>query len=186
MGQVRIAKIGLTGGVAEGKSTVLGYLRDAGLTTASADAAAREVFTSHEAELAELLQRPLPLDRAEMRARMTTDKDLRRSINHLMHRLVVEQLVGQRADVVEVPLLIEACMMSMFDEIWVVTCGPEEQLRRLTSRLGSAEEARRLIATQLPTRVKRVFANEVIRTDQSPADVQNVTRLLAGGRTWTQ
>ena len=183
---MKIARIGLTGGVAEGKSTVLGYLRQAGLRTASADAEAREVFIGHERELAELLQRPLPLDRAEMRTRMTADKDLRRSINRLMHRLVVERLAGLRADVVEVPLLIETCMMSLFDEIWVVTCGPEEQLKRLAARLGSADEARRLIATQLPTRVKCVFANEVIRTDQSAADVQNLTRLLAGGRTWTQ
>jgi dephospho-CoA kinase len=175
---VRIARIGLTGGIAEGKSTVLGYLREFGLQTASADDAARAVFDQIQPVLGEILELPTPIDRSAMRQKITQDFFLRRRVNAAMHGPIVAWLAEASADVVEVPLLIEACLMSSFEKIWVVTCGPDEQLRRLSERLGSEESARQMIATQLPSRVKIAFADTVIRTDHPADHVKNFARLL--------
>jgi dephospho-CoA kinase len=83
------------------------------------------------------------------------------------------------ADVVEVPLLIETCIQSLFERVWVATCGPEEQERRLVERLGDAGAARRLVASQLPTVVKCAFADQAIRTDQPLSSVQKAAGELA-------
>jgi dephospho-CoA kinase len=66
----------------------------------------------------------------------------------------------------EVPLLIEACLYGCYDVVWVVSCGHEEQRRRLALRLGSEEAAEAFLQTQLPTRAKLAFADLVIRSDR--------------------
>jgi dephospho-CoA kinase len=171
-------RIAVTGGIAEGKSTVAGYLRDLGHRTLSADDVAREVFQSEEVQeaLASLLAVPLPLEPAAVRRAIARDSRVRRHVNALTHPRISLRLASAPERIVEVPLLIEACLQGSFDRIWVVTCGPAEQLRRLTERLGSAEEASRLIRTQLPSTVKCAFADVIIRTNQ---DRESVLRCVS-------
>ncbi len=171
-------KLGITGGIAEGKSTVLAYCREAGWDTCSLDDMARELFFAEDvqAELARLLDTALPVERTELRQALTSDAGVRRGVNRIMHPRLLRVLRESKASVFEVPLLIETCMLAEFDRIWVVSCGPEEQLRRLSTRLGEAE-ARALVSTQLPTVAKMVFADAVIRTNKPE---QHVKRSVFG------
>lgn len=154
----------ITGGIAEGKSTVLGYLADAGYSVVSADAVARDVYVRDD--LQAQIQRVFgTTDRDVLRQRLADDPAARRALNRLMHEPVWSALEHTGADIVEIPLLIEAALHPRCRGVWVVTCGEHEQRERLAARLGSEELAERLLATQLPTRVKEVFADRVLRTN---------------------
>lgn len=166
--RVAMRRIAVTGGIAEGKSTVVGYIADAGIATLSSDSIAREVFALEEVQtrLSALLAVQAPVDPAAVREAISATPELRRQVNRVMHPEIIRRIESAGAPVVEVPLLLEACLQGMFDRIWVVTCGPDEQLRRLARRLGDQDAARRLIGTQLPTAAKLPFADRIIRTDR--------------------
>ncbi len=162
-------RIAVTGGIAEGKSTVLAEIASLGIPTLSADAVAREVLSTGQVQLevGEALGLSLPLDRAELRARLG-DPSARRDLNRIMHPHVWATISSFQHGAVEVPLLIEACLHPAFDQVWVVTCGVTEQRRRLTERLGDARLVDTLLATQLPTRAKIPFASVIVRTLGAP------------------
>lgn len=163
-------RIAVTGGIAEGKSTVLGYLAELGYSTASSDDFAREVFRDSEVQdrLAALLGARAPVSAADLRAALSRSSAVRRSVNRLMHPGVAERIAECPATFVEIPLLIETCLQRAVDAVWVVACGPEEQLRRLVSRYGK-NAAIELLESQLRTSVKMPFADVIVRTNQ-PVD----------------
>ncbi|MCC7231058.1 MAG: dephospho-CoA kinase [Fimbriimonadaceae bacterium] len=167
-------RIAITGGIAEGKSTVLGYLRELGYSTASADDVAREVFDQPDVQAA--LQARLhvegPVGREWLRQRVSESPEVRRGVNRIMHRSILEALFRHPATFFEIPLLLETCLQGRFDRVWVVTCGPEEQTRRLVERVGNSEEARKMLATQLPSGAKWVFADEIVRTNTTELSVR--------------
>ncbi|HRF60118.1 MAG TPA: dephospho-CoA kinase [Fimbriimonadaceae bacterium] len=169
--------IALTGGIAEGKSTVLGFASDRGVRTASADSVVAELWTQTEfrTEVAEALGLAGPADKASVRARVTADPSARLSLNRLTHRRVMEALLGSEAELIEIPLLIETVAHPLFHRVWVVTCGASEQERRLRDRLGDAASVAGFLATQLPTRAKLAFADRILRTDTSFSHVLDST-----------
>lgn len=169
-----MARIAITGGIAEGKSTVAGYVRDLGFMVESSDRVAREVFNSAEVQssLAALLNLEPPVSPEDMRQALRGNDEIRRTLNRLTHPRIVDVLSASPAQVIEVPLLIETCLQGVFDRVWVVTCGPEEQLRRLIERLGDEESARSLIRTQLTSDAKLAFADRVLRTNQPESTVK--------------
>jgi dephospho-CoA kinase len=162
-----LPKLAITGGIAEGKTTVLGYVKAAGVSAASVDDIARDVFleTAVQNAVSELLGISPPVDVETLRDRIAADHSLRRSLNEITHPLILERILSAKERVLEVPLLIETCLHGLFSRVWVVTCGREEQLRRLSTRLKSREAALRWISTQLPTEVKCPFADRVVRTN---------------------
>jgi dephospho-CoA kinase len=141
-------------------------LRQQGLQTCSADAIARELWQSENIleEIGWVLGVEPPVTRAEVRQKITSSREARKSLNHLLHPLIWTRIVDERADAVEIPLLFESCLQRQFSQVWVVTCGPEAQFERLSERL-DPEQARNILATQVPTRAKLPFADEVIRTN---------------------
>lgn len=174
--------LAVTGGIAEGKSTVLAVLAELGFRCASADEVVRELW--EDVDFRDRTFRSLgfsgPFDRERLREAIASDAEIRRSLNRLVHPEVWARLRTREVEAVEVPLLVEACLTAAFPRIWVVTCGPAEQRRRLAHRLGSEERARALIGTQIRTRAKLPFGDAVIRTDRSPEDVhRHVQRLVA-------
>lgn len=175
-------RIALTGGIAEGKTTVLEAIGQMGIPTESADRVAARVLQQPEVRSA--VASGLGLDgsftREELRARITSDPTARRFLNRLMHRAVVEEMWRSPAVVFEVPLLVEACLFGRFDRVWVTCCGHEEQIRRLTERLGDRKEAQKMAALHLPTCVKAVFADRILRTDQPLGLVLEDVRSLLG------
>lgn len=160
--------IGLTGAIAGGKSTILAMLADLGLRTASSDGVAREIFGEKfiQRRLAERLGVSGPVAPAALREGMLHDPSLRRWTNRLLHPLVGERLAGIAADVVEVPLLFEACLQGRYREVWAASCGPVERERRLRERYGLEADIRAFGEWQLSERTKDALADLVVRTDR--------------------
>lgn len=174
-------KLAITGGAAEGKTTVVSYLAELGYSTASSDVLARQVFDSDRVQsgLSDLLGEDGPITAETLRARIWDNSALRRAVNRLMHPLILERIENSRADVIEVPLLIETCLQGYFERVWVVTCGLEEQRRRLVLRLRDEDQADRIISTQLPSDVKCAFADVVVRTNRALEDVNRFVATMA-------
>src|SRR5579872_1266297 len=149
-------RVGVTGGIAEGKSTVLRYLREAGYSVASADDIARKVSAEPDvrAQIGRLAGLTSDFTTAELRHHLMSDIGLRRALNAALHPRIIAELRATSADFVEVPLLIETAIQSSFDEIWVVTCGAEEQVARLNLRTGDEAVSKQFLALQLPPESK--------------------------------
>ena len=185
--------VGLTGGIACGKSTVAQIFRSRGYAVIDADQLAREVVQIGAPAYAEIRQAFGPdavlpeggLNRkriAELVFSQNGDRtklDLLESLTHPR----VRELTALRRDELraagtlmafyDVPLLYEKKMQSNFDRVIVIACKPETQLRRLMERdsLGqAAAEAR--IRSQLPLADKVALADEVIHNEGSLPDLE--------------
>lgn len=175
--------VGLTGGIATGKSTVARILRERGIPVIDADQVAREVVDPGRPALEGIVARFGPevlapdgtLDRAAMRRRITVDADAKRALEAITHpeilRIIVERLQalaeeGWPAAVVEAALMVETGSYRNYPVLVVVTCDPELQVRRVMARDGVTDaDARAIIATQLPLAEKERVATHTIRND---------------------
>jgi len=174
-------RFAVTGGIAEGKSTLLADFASLGATVDSADAIARDVFELPEvqAALAEELGISGAVCPPILREAIASNPGFRRHVNRVMHPLIVARMRTSTAEFIEVPLLIETCLHPIFDAVIVATCGQVEQRRRLMERYGDPSHVDRLLATQLPTRAKLPFAHEIVRTDRPREAVRDdATRVL--------
>lgn len=171
--------IGLTGGIATGKSTVSAMFREAGLPVIDADELAREVVEPGQPALADIAVR-FPgvltpdgrLDRAKLGARIFSDPAERAALAAITHpriqALAMERTSALAASGVPVAiydaaLLIENKLHEGMDGVVLVTCPPEVQLARLRSRNGLTEaDAKLRIASQMSVDQKRPFATWLI------------------------
>ena len=186
--------IGLTGGIATGKSTVARLLRDElGVPIVDADLVAREVVSPGSAGLQAIVDRFGPemllgdggLDRARLRACIVADSAARKDLEAITHPAIAASIAtwledqrtkGVTAAVVEAALMVETGSYRRYDALLVVTCRPETQLDRLIHRDGHTEaEARALIATQLPLAAKEAVATALIRNDGTAEDLRRAT-----------
>jgi dephospho-CoA kinase len=193
-------RIAITGGVADGKTTVLRIFESLGAQTVSSDqlvaallAPGTEVW---EQLIREFGQAIIAADGALVRERLAAlafgDPVARRRLNQIMHPAVVRALQAQlRAHepsltpiFVEVPLLIEVALQGSFDAVVVVQATPALQRQRLIARGVPPQRARQILQAQLPTRCKTVFADWVIRTHRSLEYVEAQARRI--WRTLTQ
>lgn len=197
--------VGLTGGIASGKSTVAAMLRDLGAAVVDADALAREVVEPGRPALAEIVARFGPdvltpegrLDRPKLAAIVFRDDRARRDLNAITHpriaALAAEQSrrlaeAGAPLVIYEAALLVENGLHRGLSALVVVAVPEAVQIERLVRRDGlSEEEARARLAAQLPLDEKVKVADFVIDNAGSLADtraqVERVYRaLLAEGR----
>ena len=173
--------IGLTGGIACGKSTVSNVLKDCGARIVDADAIAHELSRPNQpifhtyVELfgPEIVTPEGTLDRAEIAQRVFSDTVLRDKMNARVHpiiraaaeeRLDAAHMDGTAVVVLDVPLLFEAGWDALTNDTWVVALPPEEQLARLLARDHTMDEAeaRARIAAQMPLAEKCMRADVVI------------------------
>lgn len=176
-------RVAITGGIADGKSTVCSTLAEIGYPVVSADEIVAELHKRPEileriaAELGEEFVPGGVLDRALVRGAISRDPNVRAMLNAILHPAVMAEIMrrteGAAVSFAEVPLLVETATQGWFDEVWVVVAGRETQLARLTDRIGSQEEAERLLATQLPTTAKIPFADRVLRTNEPVESVKH-------------
>jgi len=189
-----IRVIGLTGGVATGKSSVARFFEERGVPVIDADQLAREAVGPGSPCLTELAELFGPgvinadgtLDRKHMGSIVFGDADKRRLLEQVLHpeirRLAEERIAhaaaaGRQTAVYMAPLLIEAGVTDRVDEIWVVTVRPDIQLKRLMARDGiGREEAERIIASQMPLAEKERHGRVVIDNSGTPEETR---RLLA-------
>ena len=189
-----IRVIGLTGGIATGKSAVACFFEEQGVAVIDADKLAREAVRPGSNALERLVvlfgvEMLLPdgsLDRKRLGRVVFADAEKRRQLEEIMHpeirRLAEERISaliaqGHRVVFYMAPLLIESGVTDRVDEVWVVTARPDVQRERLMLRDGiGLEEAERVIASQMPLSEKERHGRIVI--DNSGTQEQT-RRLLA-------
>ena len=183
-------RIGLTGPIGCGKSTVAGWLADDGAAVVDADEVAREVTAPGEPALAAIAERFGPgvlradgsLDRAGLARIVFADADRLRDLESIVHPAVRPRLLaaveaaedaGAPIVAIEAIRLVESGLAALCDEVWLVACEPGEQRTRLAGRGDEAADAERRIAAQegLVDRL-RPFASRVIDTSGSPAETR--------------
>lgn len=169
-------RVAITGGIADGKSTVCSMLAELGFLVVSADEIVADLHRSSEilerirSEIGEEFVADGTLDREALRTAISEGPEVRAKLNSIMHPPVMEEIMAstdtEGVAFAELPLLIETATQGWFDEVWVVAAGVAVQRERLAERLGSIEAADRMLGTQLPTSAKIPFADRVVRTNE--------------------
>jgi dephospho-CoA kinase len=190
-------KVGLTGGIATGKSYVLGRFRRRGVPCLDADELVHGIETAGtEATMAiaarfgaDILAADGSVNRAKLGPIVFADPIARRELEAIVHPAVYRAIAaGVRGfaltgdypfAVVSVPLLYETGGETNFDRVIVTACPPEMQIARLVERGMSDEAARQRLAAQWPTEKKTAHADFVVTTDRTFEDTdEQVERLM--------
>lgn len=173
-------KIGLTGGIASGKSAVADAFAMRGVAVIDTDVIAREVVAPGGAALdeirgafgAQILDSAGNLDRKRLRKLVFSDPNQRRRLEAILHPRIVAVMAervaaaGGRYQVVVVPLLVETGMSDRFDRVLVVDCPQKLQIARLVARDDETEESARAIVAAQAQRAQRLArADDIIVND---------------------
>lgn len=189
--------IGLTGNIATGKSTVLAYLAEKGAHVVDADTLAHQTLEPDGAAYGKvlaafgraLLDESGRIDRARLAEIVFADPQELARLEAIVHPATFELLrwdmARSRADIVileAVKLLESGRMLTLSDEIWVVTSHPDIQLRRMMEIRGMTEQdARRRMAAQSSQAIKMAQADQVIINDGSLEELrEQLDRLWQG------
>ena len=180
-------RVGLTGGIASGKSTVADLFAAQGVPIIDTDVIAREVVAPGQPALEEIratcgnsvIAEDGNLDRANMRKLVFSDHELRQRLEAILHPRIgaatIEQAqaAGGAYQVVVVPLLTESALKDAMDRILVVDCSEETQLQRLLARdTETVEQARRILAAQASREDRLAIADDVISNDAGLAELE--------------
>ena len=186
-------RIGLTGGIASGKSVVAGMFADLGVPVIDTDVIAREVVEPGQPALEEIRERfgehmidaAGNLDRAAMRKEIFANKNARSDLEAILHPRIGAE-TRRQADAADgdyqlivVPLLTESALLEFVDRVLVVDCKEDLQIRRLRARdIETIEQARSILKAQASREERLAIADDVIVNDGSLQDTREaVTRL---------
>ncbi|GEK58117.1 dephospho-CoA kinase [Marinococcus halophilus] len=189
--------IGLTGGIASGKSLVADTLREQGLPVIDADVISREVVEPGEPALEqiiehfgpEILQLDGTLDRKKLGSVIFNDTEKRQVLNQIIHPAVRQRMMTKRDNLVregnehvvlDIPLLLENNLNFLVDRVIVVYVNESTQKQRLIDRDGRGEEdAAARIKSQMPLEEKRHLADAVVDNSGTEKETKNqVNELL--------
>jgi len=194
-------RVGLTGGIGCGKSTVAGMMRELGCRVIDADEISRKLAERGQPAYNEIvaafgneiLQADGRMDRAKVAHLVFSDASKLSTLNKILHPRVIAEEERQLVEiartepdavaVIEAALLIEAGHHKILQRLIVVWCRPEQQIERLTNPRGrgmSRDDAMQRIAAQMPLGEKRRMATDEIDNSGSQAATQKqVTDLVA-------
>jgi len=190
-------RLGLTGGIASGKSAVAAMLREMGYAVLDADSLAHKLIEPGQLAYDEVVQEfgkdvlatGGRVDRAKLSAIVFNDRAKLDRLNAIVHPRVAEVIFSQfeawkRAGIrdavfVEAALLVESGIHKSLDGLIVAWCTPQQQLERLVTRGLSEAEARRRIAAQLPVEGKLLLATEKIDFSGSLENTRRQVEALA-------
>jgi dephospho-CoA kinase len=193
-------KIGLTGGIASGKSTVAAMLRELGFDVIFADEISRRLLDPGQAAYEETVRefgreivRPDgTLDRKKIAAIVFADRGKLDRLNAIIHPRVETQILKQFADweregnrkvaFVEAALLVEAGYMRNLDGLVVTWCKPEQQMERLLARGMTERDAQARIGAQMPVEEKLKLADHKIDCSGTIEETRRQVEELA--KTW--
>lgn len=191
-------RIGLTGGIGSGKSTVASMLSEAGYTIVDADKIAREIMAPGSPVLdkvaavfgADLIREDGTLDRAGLARRAFASEEETAKLNAITHpairadaerQFAAAEARGDQVAVYDMPLLVEQGLHEDMDLTVVVDVDAEERVRRLVSSRGLVEDdARARIARQLDDATRRAAADVIIDNNGPKSELApQVARLVA-------
>ncbi|MBN3556398.1 dephospho-CoA kinase [Fictibacillus nanhaiensis] len=188
--------IGLTGGIATGKSTVSNIIKSQGIPVVDADIISREVVMpekeAYEKIVAcfgdQILNDDKTINRAGLGEIIFNDSEKRTMLNEIVHPAVRKEMrrqadAYQRSSeslvVMDIPLLFESKLTHMVDRTWLVYAAPEVQLQRLIKRdQFSEKQALSRIHSQMPITEKKELADVVIMNNGSLSELENDVLLL--------
>jgi dephospho-CoA kinase len=183
-----VLRIGLTGGIASGKTTVSDIFAAHGVPVIDTDLIAKELVRPGMPALDEIRKRfgdgvIMPngnLDRSALRKLVFGNEGARTALEAILHPRIRKETMarsdaaGGPYQVIVVPLLVESDLKSAMDRIVVVDCDPQTQLKRLLSRdKDSIAQARRMLATQASREERLAIASDVISND---GDIEETRR----------
>lgn len=186
--------VGLTGGVASGKSAVAAKLAELGAVVIDADALARDVVAPGTPGLAaikdafgsEVLLPDGALDRKALGAIVFADEQQRQTLNNIVHPLVREAAGALRAKapqdalvVEDIPLLVESGQADRFDAVIVIQAPHDERIRRMVQDRGwSVEEAKARMAAQASDEQRAAVADFVLDNSGSLEELEAQVSVL--------
>jgi len=186
-------RIGLTGGIASGKSTVADMFAGLGATIIDTDVIAREVVAPGQPALdeiaaafgASIIVDDGYLDRGALRKLVFADDAARQRLEAIVHPRIQDETRRQSSQasggyqIIVVPLLVESPLKDVVDRVLVVDCDEETQIRRLTARDAESEDqARRMLGAQSSREERLAIADDVIQNDDNLAStLDQVTAL---------
>lgn len=187
--------IGLTGGIATGKSTVTEFLIEKGYKVIDADKIARKVvevnYPAYKEIVkefgVEILNKDLTINRTKLGSIVFNSEEKRKRLNSIVHprvfqeisNLILNYCESEKIVFLDVPLLIEE--LDLFkkyniyiDEIWLVYTDKEKQIERLMQRDNfTYEEAEKRISSQLPMKIKKKCADRIINNNKNIKELKN-------------
>ena len=193
MANPKIFRIGLTGGIASGKSTVTKFFAALGVPIIDTDQVAREVVEPGQPPLERLVERfgrtiltpDGHLDRPKLREIVFSDPMARADLEALTHPAIGTAVqawsaaAGGPYQVLVIPLLVEKNLTSQVDRVLVVDCDEELQIRRLQARDGSTvEQARAILNVQTSRTARLKSAHDVIQNDGDLSAVRDQVSAL--------
>jgi|SRR5208283_1211657 len=186
-------RIGLTGGIASGKSTVARRFTELGIPVIDADESSRVVVAPGQPGLERVVQRfgsgvlsaEGELDRRALRNLIFTDPDKRRDLEAILHPLIRADMERRAAEavgaylVMAIPLLVESAARDRVDRILVVDADEATQLERLTARDSvSLDQARAILAAQASRESRLKAADDVLVNSGTEAQLRDAVDRL--------
>lgn len=178
-------RIGLTGGIASGKSVVADLFAKLGVPVIDTDVIAREVVQPGQPALGKIRERfgesmidaAGKLDRAALRKVIFRDENARLDLEAILHPRIGAETrrqagaAGGPYQLIVVPLLVGSALIQFVDRVLVVDCSEDTQLKRLLERdAETVEQAERIIAAQVSREERLAIADDVILNDDSLAE----------------
>lgn len=197
-----VFRVGLTGGIASGKTTVADMFSSLGAQIIDTDELAREVVEPGEPALDTIIESfgdsvlddTGNLDRRSLRHKVFANPDERHRLEQIVHPAIYQRIaeysasLGGPYQVVVIPLLVETNSQGLVDRVLVVDCDEETQIRRLTLRDGETrEQAEEMLAAQSPRQARLEAADDIIdgtwsleRLSKRVGELDQFYRELAG------
>jgi dephospho-CoA kinase len=188
-----LKKIAITGGIATGKTTLLNLLRSLNFQTLSCDEVVKSLYERGEIQArllklfgGEVLDEKGGIDRKRILKLLRERPEFKKALEEVLHPEVLREVLrffeicqerGERLCFVEVPLLFEVSWEDLFDEVWVITCSKETQLKRLKER-GNLEELSPLLKFQIPLEEKEKRGDKVFSSEKSPKELEKELKVL--------
>lgn len=189
-------RIGLTGGIATGKSTVVKIMQEFGVSVINLDQISREILTKGsegywqvlEIFGQEILDSSENINRKKLGKIVFNNVEKRNVLEAITHPLILKKMdekidflksVGEKVVVVEVPLLIETGMMDQFDQVWLVYIDKAIQKKRLKERdFLSENEILQRINAQMPLEEKKKYADFIIDNSSNRDELKEKLRKI--------
>ena len=177
----RSFKVGLTGGIASGKTTVANLFSDLGIEIIDADEIAHSItskqgsaynkIVKHFGE--DILGNDKKLDRKKLRTMIFNNSELKRDLEQIIHPevyAIINQKINASQEpyqIIVIPLLIETSYQNFVDRVLVIDCSMETQLARLINRDDETmKNARKIIANQIERNQRLKFADDILENEK--------------------